>query len=161
MLPQIKSGDMGNRLLALDYGDARIGVAGSDALGIFAHPLETVPAQPRPAALRRIAQLFEERQATGLVLGLPLRADGEEGSASAKVKVFAENLKSYLPAGTPMLFQDEYRSTMQAAEHLRASGKRTHSHRLLIDQAAAVVILQDYLDAHAPPLPDVSPEVME
>ena len=135
-------------VLALDYGTARIGVACSDVLGLLAHPVETIPATPRPAALRRIAALFAERRATALVVGLPLRADGEEGTAAAAVRVFAAELLVHLPVQTPVFYQDEYRSTVQATEHLRAAGKRTKSHRPLIDQAAAVVILQDFLDAH-------------
>ena len=149
------------RVIALDYGEARIGVAGSDALGLLAHPLETVASQPRPEALRRIAAIFQARNASGLVVGLPVRADGEEGSATATVRAFAKTLRAYLPPYTPVYFQDEYRSTVQASEHLRSSGKRTKNHRPLIDQAAAVVILQDYLDAHAQPLPDATLEIME
>ncbi len=148
-------------LIGLDYGDARIGVAGSDGLGLLAHPLETVDSQPRPAALRRIVEIFHQRRAAGIIMGLPVRADGEEGSAAEKVRLFAESLRPLLPEGTPIAFQDEYRSTVQATEHLRAAGKRTKSHRPLIDQAAAVVILQDYLDAQAPPLPVGLPDGME
>ena len=94
-------------------------------------------------------------------MGLPLRADGEEGSAAEKVRRFVESLRPLLPGGTLIVYQDEYRSTVQATEHLRAAGKRTKSHRTLIDQAAAVVILQDYLDAQAPPLPERLPDGME
>jgi putative Holliday junction resolvase len=143
----------GPRLLALDYGEARIGVAGSDDLGLLAHPLDTVPAQPREQALHRIAKIFGERRATALVLGLPIRADGEEGTAAARVRAFAEKLRPHLPPDTPVFFQDEYRSTVDATGHLRAAGKRTKSHRPLIDQAAAVIILQDFLDA-PPPSPN-------
>ena len=149
------------RLLALDYGEARIGVAGSDALGVLAHPLATVASQPRPLALKRIAAIFEARTANGIVVGLPVRADGQEGTAAATVRAFAETLKGYLPPRTPLHFQDEYRSTVQATEHLRLSGRRTKNHRPLIDQAAAVVILQDYLDAHARSLPEAPLESME
>lgn len=151
----------GAALIGLDYGDARIGVAGSDALGLLAHPLGTVASQPRPAALRRIVEIFHQRRAGGIILGLPVRADGEEGSAAEKVRRFAESLRPLLPEGTAIAFQDEYRSTVQATEHLRAAGKRTKSHRPLIDQAAAVVILQDYLDAHAAPLPEGLADGME
>lgn len=151
----------GLSLMALDYGDARIGVAGSDALGLLAHPLETVASQPRAIALARIAEIFRERRATTLVVGLPVKADGEEGIAAAKVRAFAESLILHLPPHTPLFYQDEYRSTMQATEHLRASGKRTKTHRPLIDQAAAVVILQDFLDANAAPMPDGKVSDME
>lgn len=149
------------RLLGIDYGEARIGVAGSDDLGLLAHPLETICAQPRPEALKRIAGLFQQRKAEGLVLGIPIRADGEEGTAAAKVRQFAESLRDLLPPGTEFYFQDEYRSTVQATEHLRASGKRTKNHRPLIDQAAAVVILQDFLDARPAPLLDPSAAGMD
>ena len=146
------------RALALDYGEARIGVAGADALGLLAHPLETVAAQPRAAALARIAAHFRERGARLLVVGLPLRADGEEGSAAAKVRVFAESLRAHLPPGAELAFQDEYLSTVLAAGQLRAAGKRSKSQRPLIDQAAAVVILQDYLNAAQPLLAEEMPE---
>lgn len=149
------------RWLGLDYGEARIGVAGADALGLLAHPLETVASYPRPEALKRIAALCASRQATGIVLGLPVREDGREGRASETVRAFAEVLRSHLPPGMVLVFQDEYRSTVQAAEHLRASGKKTKSHRPLIDQAAAVVILQDYLDAHQPGPEELGPEGVE
>jgi putative holliday junction resolvase len=138
------------RLIALDYGEARIGVAGSDALGILAHPIETVAAYPRVEALTRLAAIGRERQATGVVIGLPIRADGLEGSAAEKIRAFAETLRAHLPPETEIVFQDEYGTTKQATEHLRASGKRTKTHRPIIDQAAAVIILQDYLDAHQP-----------
>lgn len=149
------------RLIALDYGEARIGVAGSDALGVLAHPLETVAAKPRRAALARIATIFRERQATALVVGLPIRSDGAEGAAAVKVRAFAESLKSHLPPEVSIFYQDEYRSTVQAAEHLRASGKRTKSHRPLIDQAAAVVILQDFFDAQPVHMPDVAQHIVD
>lgn len=141
------------RLLALDYGDARIGVAGSDELGILAHPLETVPSQPRPEALRRIASLFLSRRAEAVVLGLPVRSDGEEGSAAGKVRAFGESLAACLPTGTPIYFQDEFFSTRRAEDQLRAAGRRSKQQRPIIDQAAAVVILQDYLDALQARLP--------
>lgn len=138
------------RLLALDYGEARIGLAGSDELGVLAHPLETVASYPRTEALRRIAAVFTGRKCEALVIGLPVRADGEEGAASSKVRLFAESLIPHLPAGTNLFYQDEFFSTKRATEHLRAAGKRTRHHRPIIDQAAAVVILQDFLDARQP-----------
>jgi len=146
------------RLIALDYGEARIGVAGSDALGLLAHPVETVASYPREEALKRIGGICRERHATAVVVGLPIRADGQEGSAAAKIRAFAETLESCLPPDTGILFQDEYGTTKQASENLRASGKRTKTHRPIIDQAAAVVILQDFLDARATRLSGVLPD---
>lgn len=144
------------RLITIDYGEARIGVAGSDALGLLAHPLETVASYPRAEALLRLAAICRDRGATAVVIGLPIRADGLEGSAAGKIRAFAETLRPHLPHGTEITFQDEYGTTKQATENLHASGKRTKSHRPIIDQAAAVVILQDFLDARQalPPPPE-------
>ena len=139
--------------LGIDHGDARIGVAASDALGMLAHPVATVPAQPPESALRRLVEIFRERRAGHVVMGLPIRQDGTEGTAAEKVRKFADKLSALLPAGTPVDFQDEYGSTKSAAEQLSASGRRMHRHRPVIDQAAAVVILQDWLDARAAKMP--------
>ncbi|MFK5282254.1 RuvX/YqgF family protein, partial [Lacticaseibacillus paracasei] len=88
-------------------------MAGSDALGLLAHPLETVPAHPRAEALKRIVALYHQLNAEAVVMGLPVRADGEEGTAAAKVKQFSEALHALLPQETMIYFQDEYRSTVQ------------------------------------------------
>lgn len=136
-------------VIGIDYGEARIGVAASDALGMLAHPVETVPAQPPAAALGRIAAIVRQRNAECLVIGLPVREDGTEGTAAAKVRRFAASLAAQLPAGFRVEYQDEYRSTVTASEQLREAGRRTHKHRPVIDQAAAVVILQEWLDGAA------------
>jgi len=133
--------------VGLDHGEARIGVAASDALGMMAHPVETVPAQPRDAALRRLLEIIAQRRAECVVVGLPIREDGTEGTTAARVRRFAAGLAALLPQGMRMEFQDEFGSTKAAAEHLRAAGRRTQRHRPVLDQAAAVVILQDWLDA--------------
>lgn len=133
-------------VIGIDFGEARIGVAASDALGMLAHPVETVSAQPRAAALSRIVEIVRKRRAECIVIGLPIREDGMEGTAVAKVRRFAASLAAQLPAGFRIEYQDEYRSTMSAAEQLREAGRRTHRHRPVIDQAAAVVILQEWLD---------------
>lgn len=143
------SGDV-IRLLAVDFGEARIGLAGTDALGIMAHPIETVPAQPRKAALERIAVVARQRQAQRIVMGLPIRADGTEGPAAEKVRKFSAALRPHLPSDCEIVWQDEYGSTLQAHAMLRAAGKKTHNHRPVIDQAAAVAILEDYLRALRP-----------
>ena len=128
------------KALALDFGEARIGVARSDDLGLMAHPVETIAAQPRPAALARIAELAAASRCQMLVIGLPVREDGTEGTAAAKVRKFAETLSKVLAADFPIHFHDEYRST-----------RKEKSQRPIIDQAAAVVILQEFLDWHHRP----------
>ena len=134
------------KTLALDYGEARIGVARTDDLGLMAHPVETVAAQPRPAALARIVELFHASRAQRLVIGLPVRQDGTEGTAAEKIRKFAAVLSGLLPPGTPIHFHDEYRSTEEAKRQLRAAGRKEKHQRPMIDQAAAVVILQEFLD---------------
>ena len=132
------------RLLGIDYGDARIGLAVSDELGFLAHPLETIHCrQSHP--LKRIAELVDERRISKIVLGLPLRLDGTEGPAAEKVRAFAQRLLQELP-DIPIDYIDESYSTMDAQQQLHASGKTTKTSKGVIDQAAAVVILQSYLD---------------
>ena len=136
------------KILALDSGEARIGVARTDDLGLMAHPVETVASHPRPAALERIAELYRSSRGEMLVIGLPVRQDGTEGTAAEKVRRFASSLEKVLPAGTKIHFHDEYRSTEVAKGQLRAAGRKEKNQRPIIDQAAAVVILQEYLDWH-------------
>ncbi|MEN9284087.1 MAG: hypothetical protein RLZZ179_1580 [Verrucomicrobiota bacterium] len=135
------------RVVAVDYGEARMGLAGTDALGLLAHPIQTIPARPWLVAAEKIAEVVAARGAGTVVIGLPVRMDGTEGTVAAKVRRFAAELAQQLPAGVEIVFQDEYGSTMAAAEQLRVSGRRSRSHRPVIDQAAAVVILEEWLAA--------------
>ena len=135
------------RVVAVDYGEARMGLAGTDALGLLAHPIQTIPARPWLVAAEKIAEVVAERGAGTVVIGLPVRMDGTEGTVAAKVRRFAAELAQQLPPGVEIEFQDEYGSTMAAAEQLRVSGRRSRSHRPGIDQAAAVVILEDWMAA--------------
>ncbi|MEM8956068.1 MAG: Holliday junction resolvase RuvX [Verrucomicrobiota bacterium] len=138
------------RFLAIDHGDARIGLAVSDDLNLLAHPLETIHVRVTPDPLARIAQIIVDRHITTLVVGLPIRMDGSEGTAAEKVRRFTEKLANTLPKNFPIRFVDEYYSTATAREHLRASGRSARQSKNIIDQAAACVILQDHLDSLAP-----------
>ena len=129
--------------LGIDHGEVRVGLAVSDALGCLAHPLETVRTDE---ALDHIPQVIRERKIDTVVLGFPLRVDGSEGPAAKRVRAFLDRLRRRLPAEVRIVLQDESLSTRQAAENLRRAGKKTRHHRPVIDQAAAVVILQEYLD---------------
>jgi len=135
------------RVVAVDYGEVRMGLAGTDALGLLAHPIQTIPARPWLVAAEKIAEVVAARGAGTVVIGLPVRMDGTEGTVAAKVRRFAAELAPHLPAGVEIVFQDEYGSTMAAAEQLRVSGRRSRSHRPVIDQAAAVVILEEWMAA--------------
>lgn len=136
--------------LGIDYGTARIGLAVSDGLGMLAHPLETVPSRDLGAALGRIRHLVETRGIEDIVLGLPLRLDGSEGRAVGRVRAFRERLRSAFPSALRARLRwhevDEFLTTVEAGEKLHAAGKRGKDLPALIDQAAAVEILQRWLD---------------
>ena len=136
------------RILGIDHGTVRVGLALSDELGVLAHPLETVP---EAQALRRIAEVVRERGVTAVVLGLPVRLDGTEGSAAERVRGFLAKLRPRLPERVPIHLRDESLTTVTASERLRAAGRKAKDQRPVIDRAAAAVILQEYLDELAGP----------
>ena len=131
--------------LAIDLGDARIGIAATDDMGIMAHPVETIQRE-KVDPIERIAQLVEERKVRTLVLGLPLHSDGSEGDAAAKARQFGEQLSTRLP-GLPLHFIDESFTTLSAAGKLREAGRKAKQQKAVIDQAAAVEILNSWLGA--------------
>lgn len=131
--------------LGIDHGDARIGLAATDDFGILAHPVETVDhTRGEAAAIERIAAVVEMRKIRTLIVGLPVRLDGSEGSAAAKVRAFASRLQSRLP-DLPLRFVDETLTTAAATAKLREAGRKTRDHRRVIDQAAAVEILNAWM----------------
>ncbi len=129
--------------LGIDFGQARIGIAATDACGILAHPVESIHLD-RTEPLERIAQLAAERGVRTLVLGLPLRLDGTEGTACEKVRAFGEKLHARLPE-LPLVYVDEFLTTTMAQEKLHAAGKKAKDFRPIIDQAAAVEILNAWM----------------
>jgi putative pre-16S rRNA nuclease len=133
------------RRLAIDVGDARIGVASCDPDGILATPVETVPGRDVPAAHRRLRALVEEYEPLEVLFGLPRSLGGGEGPAAAKVRAFAREVARGV-APVPVRLVDERMSTVTAAGGLRASGVTSRKGRSVIDQAAAVVILQSALE---------------
>lgn len=138
----------GMRILGIDHGTVRVGLALSDELGLLAHPLETVG---EPQVLRRIPEIVRERGVTAIVLGLPLRLDGTEGSAAERVRKFLAALRPLVPPEVVIHLRDESLTTVTAADRLRAAGRKAKDQRPVIDQAAAAVILQEYLDELAGP----------
>lgn len=131
--------------LGIDPGDARIGIAATDPLGILAHPVETIDVR-KTDPLERIAALVAQRGIRTLVVGLPLRIDGSEGSAAEKVRAFAARLAARVP-GVPLVFTDEAYTTMDAAAKLREAGRNAKRQKAVIDQAAAVAILESWMTA--------------
>lgn len=135
------------KLVGVDYGKARIGVAVSDDLGMLAHPRQTIPAHPSDEALRQLVAFGQKEQASAYVVGLPLNMDGSEGPAAAGVRLFGEKLRT--ASGLPVHFWDERLTTVTAQEMLHASGRNAKKGRAVIDQVAAQIILQAYMDAQA------------
>ncbi len=114
-------------------------MAATDDFGILAHPVETID-QSKGDAIERIARLAEVRQIHTLVVGLPVRMDGSEGSSAAKVRAFADLLHERIPT-LPLVFIDETLTTSTAAAKLREAGRNARQQKSIIDQAAAVEIL--------------------
>ena len=132
-------------ILALDFGRARIGVAISDELLLLAHPLETIPANEQ--ALSRVAEIVRERKVDHVIAGIPRQMNGQIGAAASEVLQFVEKLRAILPC--PVATWDERLTTVAAHRALRDAGKKTRDTRSYIDQVAAQMILQSYLDRRA------------
>lgn len=135
--------------LGIDHGDARIGIAATDDFGILAHPVETID-RGKTEPIERIVQLVALRRIKTLVVGLPLRMDGGEGASSIKVRKFAKQLRERLP-DLPLVFVDETLTTSTASEKLRAAGKKAKNQKGIIDQAAAVEILNVWMGENYSP----------
>ena len=134
------------RILALDLGGKRIGVAVSDELGFLARGLTTIHRRNRNADLAAIVRLVEEQQAGLVVIGLPLHLSGAAGHEAAKAEKFGTVLAPHLPV--PITYWDERLTTVAAARMLAEAGVSPKKARERIDAAAAAVLLQSYLDSH-------------
>ena len=134
------------RILGIDHGDARVGLALSDELGMFAHPLETVEVK-RTEPIARILEVMKREKVKTIILGMPRNMDGSYGPAAEKVKAFAEKLKA--GSGCEVKFWDERMTSVAAQRSLHESGRKTKDSRKVIDQVAAQMILQGYLDSQA------------
>lgn len=129
--------------LGVDVGEVRIGVAACDAGGVLATPVETV--RRGRGDLDRLAALAAERDAVEIVVGLPRSLSGSEGTSAVAARHFARKLARRV-APRAVRLVDERLTTVSAARAMRASGVSSRAGRETIDQAAAVVILQDALD---------------
>lgn len=129
--------------LAVDVGTVRIGVARSDALGMLASPLETV--RRGDGDVERVAELAGEHGAIEVYAGLPRALSGRVTASTEDAVAFARRLESLLPG--IVRFVDERLTTVSATAQLRESGRRARSHRTVIDQVAATIILEAALDS--------------
>lgn len=136
------------RILAIDYGSRRIGLALSDPTGTLARPLPFMPAKADAQLAREIAELARKEEARLILLGLPRHMNGSLGEAAAQVRAFAALLGQATPV--PIQLIDERLSTVQAARQLQEAGKNSRQQRGRIDSEAAAVLLQGYLDSQTP-----------
>jgi putative Holliday junction resolvase len=136
-----------NRALGIDHGDARIGLAISDELGMLAHPLETMYLREIADPVAHIANVVAKHKIAQIVLGLPRNMDGSYGPAAEKVRAFAEKLKAATPC--PVKLWDERLTSVAAQRSLHEAGRNVKNSREVIDQVAAQMILQGWLDAQA------------
>lgn len=135
---------LNRRVLALDVGERRIGVAMSDATGTLAAPLTTLNGRVRDRAIAQIAALVHEHSVDDVVVGWPLNMNGEAGPQAQHVRLFADALEAVI--GRAVALFDERLTTVVAEQILREMGLRPEKRRERIDEVAASVILQDYLD---------------
>jgi putative Holliday junction resolvase len=134
------------KAIGIDPGDARIGVAGSDDLGLLAHPLETIPAT-KGKPLERILQIADERGAEAIVVGMPRNMDGSHGPAAEKARHLIDELRKI--TSLPIIPWDERLTTVAAERSLRESGRNAKQQKSVIDQVAAQILLQSWLDSQA------------
>ena len=138
------------RVLAVDLGDVRIGTALSDPLGITAQPLETISARgPRPD-LRRICELATTHEVDTIVIGLPLHLSGAEGARSEQAREWARRLSGRMPRVNVVLW-DERLTTVEAERVMIDANVSRARRRRSVDNMAAALILQCYLDARQAP----------
>ncbi len=138
---------MHDRILAIDYGRRRHGLAVSDALGMASHPLPALQRRSTEADLAALRALAAERDVRLLVVGLPLNMDGSEGPMAAEARAFGAWLGTSL--GLPVHYEDERLSTDEAEHFLRDAGLRPSDRKRLRDSVAAAVILRGVLERGA------------
>ncbi|HYR23621.1 MAG TPA: Holliday junction resolvase RuvX [Chthoniobacterales bacterium] len=131
-----------NPILGIDFGRARIGLAISDELRLLAHPLETLPANKD--SVKRVADIVRDRKIDKVVVGIPRHMSGEIGEAANEALEFAARLCEHLTCAVETW--DERLTTVAANRALRDAGKKTRNTRKFVDQVAAQMILQGYLD---------------
>ena len=131
------------RIMAIDYGDQRIGLAVSDLTNSLVGDAWTMQEWNMERASQRISQEAAKREVSTLVLGLPKNMDGTEGPRAEKSRAFKELLER--DSGLPVVLWDERRSSIEAHAILHASGKRERIHRKTVDAVAAGLILEGYL----------------
>ncbi|HMP71746.1 MAG TPA: Holliday junction resolvase RuvX [Kiritimatiellia bacterium] len=136
------------RILGVDYGTHRIGIASSDPMQMFASALEVIPATPVAACLSRLEELCRRQEVERVVVGLPLNMNGTKGPAAEAAEAFAEKLRGVV--AVPVVLWDERLTTKSAHDALIEAGTRREKRKDVVDKVAAQILLQHYLDAQCP-----------
>ena len=131
------------RVMAIDYGDARTGVAISDVTGMLAGSATVIHSRDDQRVLDELVRLIQSHRVDELVMGFPRNMDGTEGPRAELYRAFAARLEER--TGMPVHLWDERRTTIEAHQILHASGKRMKSHKKTVDAVAATLILEGYL----------------
>lgn len=131
------------RVMAIDYGDARTGVAISDATGMLAGSATVIHSRDAQRVLDELGKLIQSHHVDELVMGFPRNMNGTEGPRAELYRAFAARLEER--SGMPVHLWDERRTTIEAHQILHASGKRMKSHKKTVDAVAATLILEGYL----------------
>ena len=133
------------RILSLDHGTRRIGVAVSDEMKMIASPLEYIPAEPMEQVIARLQQLIREKEVELILIGMPRNMDGTFGPAAQKVKDFIASLQSHIT--TPVKTWDERLTSVMANRALLQGNVRRDQRKQKVDKMAAAILLQSYLDS--------------
>jgi putative pre-16S rRNA nuclease len=133
------------RVLAIDHGTKRMGIAISDELGIIAQPLEFIPAEPFADFLARLKEIIREKQVELILVGMPRNMDGSYGPAALKAQDFVAALKNAVTI--PVQTLDERLTTVQANRLLIQGNARRDQRKQKVDRTAAAILLQSYLDS--------------
>jgi len=132
------------RILGIDYGDSRIGLAQSDSLGIIASGLGAVANKSMRNSIDEIATIAKINEVSKIIIGLPLNMDGTEGDRANKTKAFGKNLEKV--SGVSVFYQDERMTSISATRAMDDMGIKKHKQQAQIDTKSAQIILQMYLD---------------
>ncbi len=135
------------RVLALDHGTKRIGVAVSDELKMIAQPLEFIPAEPFEAVVSRLQAILAEKPCELILVGMPRNMDGTYGPAAEKVREFVARLRETIP--TPLRTWDERLTSAQANRVMIEGNVRRDDRKQKVDAMAAAILLQSFLDSGA------------
>ena len=132
------------RILAVDPGSKRVGIAISDPSGTIAQPLTTVDAEPADTLAARLAEIATQNEATRIVMGLPRRLDGSYGPEARAARELADAVRK--ASGLPVELLDERLTTVAAERSMIAAGARRAKRRATVDRVAAALLLQSHLD---------------